>query len=106
MKDFERAELLALKMNNFEARMSLSDDLQLDFEWWKTNIKKAIHLIKQFEAVLENFSDASHSEWGAYCKSNQIHDHWSQEEQVYHINYLELLSAFCFEMLCGEIERL
>ncbi|XP_071576800.1 uncharacterized protein [Temnothorax nylanderi] len=101
MKDFERAEFLALRRNNgnFEARMSLSNDLQTEFEWWKTNIKKATRSIKQFRAGLEIFSDASRSGWGAYCNGNRTHGHWSQEEQAYHINYLELLSAF-FALKC------
>lgn len=63
MKDFERAEFLAIKTNNgkFDACMSFGDNLQTDLVWWKTNIKKAIRSIKQFKIEIEIFSDASRS---------------------------------------------
>lgn len=101
MKNFERAEFLALGANhgNFEARMYLSDDLQADFQWWKIHIHKAVRSITPFRAALEISSDASRSGWGACCEGNRTHGHWGQEEQAHHINYLELLAAM-FALKC------
>lgn len=109
MKNFERAEFLALKENNgnFEARMSLGNALQPDFEWWSANIKRAIRSIEPFRAVLEISTDASRSGWGAYCDGNRTHGHWNQKEKEYHINYLELLSVFFgVKILCKKSQGL
>ena len=39
-------------------------------------------------------SDASRTGWGAYCNSMSTHGFGSNEENNFHINYLELLAAF------------
>lgn len=101
MKAFEREKFLALKKNsdNYESRMTLSNDLQIDFDWWKSHVEKTSCPIKQFKPVIEIFSDASSSGWGVYCNANRTHGNWSNEEKLLHINYLELLAAF-FGLKC------
>lgn len=101
MKDFERAEFLALRTNhgNFEAHMHLSDELQVDFKWWKSHINKTVRSIITFKAALEISSDASRSGWGACCEGKRTHGHWRQQEKDQHINYSELMAAL-FALKC------
>jgi len=88
MKNFERAKFLALKINNgnFEARMSLDNDLQTDSNGGKQTLKKLyiqLNNLKQFR----NFFQMHRAQDGTrciYCKSNRTHGHWSRKEQTHH----------------------
>ena len=101
LKDLEREKFLALKNNNnnFEARMTISKEMEEDLNWWRSNIRKAKNPINEFRFEMEIFSDASQSGWGAYCNNKTTHGIWEKNERKYHINYLELLAAF-FSLKC------
>lgn len=101
MKDFEREKVIALQKynGNFEARIKLKDSLKDDLDWWKSHIASAQCSIREFQPVIEIFSNASLSGWGLCCQGQKAHGFWNNDEKKYHINYLELLSAF-FGLKC------
>lgn len=97
-KILEREKFLALSLadNDFEAKMLLPLSIREDLVWWK-NIFSCIsqtNVIRSGTFVLEIFTDASLTGWGAVCGESRTHGFWSSEEKKNHINYLELLAVF------------
>lgn len=101
IKDFEIEKILALQANegNFDEIMSLPDYLKTQFLWWERNIHIAEAPIKISEFILEIYSDASLSGWGAFCNGKRTHGFWNETESQYHINELELWAAL-FSLKC------
>ncbi|KAB0802676.1 hypothetical protein PPYR_04862 [Photinus pyralis] len=95
-KIFERHKHLALQVSEgrYSASMSLHVDLQRDLIWWLTSIDAAFNDIRKDQFVLEVFSDASLTGWGACCGESRIRGWWTPEDRLHHINYLELLAIF------------
>lgn len=93
---FEREKFIALKKSqgDFDKFMPLSTKLQFDFLWSVNNISVKNDPIRSNSFVLEIFSDASRSGWGAACNDQKIHGWWSNEQRKHHINYLELTAVF------------
>ncbi|KAJ8918214.1 hypothetical protein NQ315_014082, partial [Exocentrus adspersus] len=95
-KRFEREKFLALRENkdNYDAYMIVSPKLQPDFQWWKDSLKYPFCKLNSFTFVLEIFSDASLSGWGAVCGEERSRGLWSADERKMSINFLELSAAF------------
>lgn len=95
-KSFERCKYLALKesRNNYEEIMNLPTSLQSDFKWWLNNLPLSFNNIKVDTFVIEIFTDASSTGWGAVCGDSFTDGVWSSAERNHHINYLELLAAY------------
>ena len=99
-KEFERQKFLALTRNNdnYEAIMTLRTNV-VDFTWWDTHIMSGIRSISNLEFVMEIYSDASLTGWGAVCKPRRCNGFWNSAEQQHHINFLELKAAY-FGLKC------
>ncbi|XP_043482415.1 uncharacterized protein LOC122511321 [Leptopilina heterotoma] len=95
-KSLEREKFLSLakENDNFDKYVSLSKSLQPDIKWWIDNISLSKNPITSQVFILEIFTDASLTGWGAVCNEEKIHGWWSLEDQKHHINFLELLAAF------------
>lgn len=95
-KSFERCKYLNLKNDpdNYERYMNIPNNLKLDFEWWSRAINSPTNSIKYDEYVLEIFSDASTTGWGAACGEETASGIWTDIEHSKHINYLEILAAY------------
>lgn len=110
-KVMESHKTIALKNNNenYEAYLSVSNEIRSDLEWWLSHIHINHYKIKQFKFCLEIFSDASGTGWGLVCNGVTSHGQWTVEDKCFHINYLELLAAFkglktyASELKCCEI---
>ena len=110
-KAFEREKILALETNNenYDAFLNLNSNLKPDFEWWKNNILIGKRDISCPPPLLEIFSDASLTGWGAVCQGKKANGFWTEAEQNDNINYLELKAAYfglkCFaeEVKCCNI---
>jgi len=76
--------------------MKIPSYLQTDFSWWITIFSDTnqSNKIRSGRFVREIFSDASLSGWGAACGKSHTHGWWSESEQAFHINTLELKAAF------------
>lgn len=95
-KRLERAKYLALvKANdNYDAKMLLDPILQDDFSWWSQISNRNINRFHDGHFYREIFTDSSLTGWGAACDGEVTRGHWSTDERMHHINYLELLAAF------------
>lgn len=101
MRSFERERFLALchSKDNYDNYMAISPSISNDLNWWAENVLVAKNSIKIFNPVIEVFSDASTSGWGAVCNNNRVHGHWLRTEHCLHINFLELKAVF-FGLKC------
>lgn len=95
-KILENRKTIALQLNNedYNSTLRLSKECLLDLDWWCSHIQTDSCKIKQHNFELEIFSDASRTGWGLVCNNITNHGHWTQDEKLFHINYLELLAAF------------
>lgn len=77
VRRFEKERLRALEANyyNFEAIMTVSEELEEDFTWWKKNILFASAPMSEPVFDLEIFSDASRTGWGVFCENQRSHGH-------------------------------
>ncbi|XP_077270144.1 uncharacterized protein LOC143901594 [Temnothorax americanus] len=100
-KSLEREKFLALEKNNgnYDASMTLSNNVKTDLLWWKRNIQKTCNSIDALNFQLEMYSDASLTGWGAACGNETAHGSWDASERSKHINFLELKAAF-FGLKC------
>lgn len=90
-KSFERVKYLSLKQNdNYDQRITLPASLKSDFDWWLNNIDKGASPIRTGNSQFEIFTDASRTGWGASCLRHTANGQWSSQEQMEHINLLEL----------------
>lgn len=64
-----------------------------DLLWWKDNILTSTKSIEPNNFILEIFSDASTTGWGAACGGERTGGQWTAAERANHINYLELLAV-------------
>ena len=95
----EKIKALHQSNNNYEAFIKLKPYLVEDFVWWKSNIFKMVKPLRHSGFILEIFSDASISGWGAHSNGERIHGFWRINEREQHINVLELLAAF-YGLIC------
>lgn len=91
-KSLERARYLALLNNNdnYNATMTLPSYIMSDLLWWKANIMSSVKSITNVNFIMEIFTDASTTGWGAACNNERTGGHWTRTESSNHINYLEL----------------
>ncbi|KAJ0169654.1 hypothetical protein K1T71_014839 [Dendrolimus kikuchii] len=102
LKIMERIRYLSLlnTEDNYDAIVKLPSETHQELKWWLHNIDNRPY--KSFSCrkfQLEIFSDASLTGWGIHCNGESVGGLWSQSEQKFHINQLELLAAF-FGLKC------
>lgn len=66
--------------------MKIPSFLSADLDWWEENIENSTNPIKQQKFVLENFSDASTTDWGATCNGEVTYGAWDETQRTQHIN--------------------
>lgn len=95
-RSFEKEKIEALKCSsgNFDSLMCISDEMTDNLLWWMNNVHIACRRICHGPIQFEVYSDASLLGWGATFNNQEICGHWSDTEQSYHINALELLACF------------
>lgn len=110
-KEFERVRYLELlrNNNNYDEKIYLPEKLEPILTWWKKNILKSSNPIRKGIYKYEIFSDASTTGWGAFHKGETARGFWTEGEQKWHINRLELkaalltLKSFAKDYNCCEI---
>lgn len=95
-KLLERKRYLALLASNenYNAYMKICPSIHNDIRWWLSKIMSSKNHFALQKFVLEIFTDASLTGWGAYCQKESIRGFWNHSEKKNHINYLELLAAY------------
>uniref|UniRef100_A0A2H1W6Z8 SFRICE_006226 n=1 Tax=Spodoptera frugiperda TaxID=7108 RepID=A0A2H1W6Z8_SPOFR len=79
---------------NYKGYLIISQNIEAELDWWYSISPVTHSKIRQFNFVLEIFSDASLTGWGLVCNGVRSHGHWNRNDIKYYINYLELLAAF------------
>eukprot|EP00794_Sanderia_malayensis_P001543 gene1543-1706_t len=63
-----------------------------EINWWVENAANSFKHIIETEPNVVIETDASNIGWGAVCDNVTAGGLWSQDEQKFHINYLEMLA--------------
>ncbi|XP_023314845.1 uncharacterized protein LOC106655901 [Trichogramma pretiosum] len=100
VKRLERLKLTSLEANNdsYNAQMVITE-VKSDLDWWSNNIFIGNNTISRLPHVIEIFSDASLTGWGAYCNNERANGFWTIDGKNNHINFLELKAAY-FGLQC------
>lgn len=110
-REFERVRYLELlkNNNNYDEKIRIPEKLEPTLTWWKENIPKCSNPIRKGTYKHEIFSDASTTGWGAFHEGETARGFWTEPEQKWHINRLELkaalfaLKSFAKDYNCCEI---
>ena len=94
----DKVAALKLAKGNFEDKMCISHLGILELNWWLCNLDSSFNTIRcpplpPVDATL--YSDAFLQGWGAVMSDKATGGRWLPTESEHHINYLELLAAFC-----------
>lgn len=95
-KILERENFLAFRdsYGNFDKMMNITENMKIDLRWWLEAVKKSKMPVRENKYVLEIFTDASKTDWSAYCKGEKARGWWETISQKQIINQLELVAAF------------
>lgn len=101
----DKVDALVKNNDNFDSRMSLSCEAQIEIKWWQENINskngKDIRPSK-ISGYLE--TDASKSGWGATFEGVDTGGRWIEQESCLHINILETKAVyFALLSLCKDL---
>ena len=85
----------------FDKKEFISTEAKTELKWWKENIKSSFAPIKVQPVHYAIYSDASLEGWGGTDGEVDIGGRWGENEEISHINSLELLAAFlCLKSFC------
>lgn len=75
---------------NFDGHMKVSKNIKEELNWWFCNIMSQKRIINRGNPEMTITTDASNDGWkavniGGRCENN---------EQIHHINYLELMAIY------------
>ena len=96
-RQLEKEKTDALKKCGWDWKKKIELSIQSieEIVWWRNHIHTAVSPIAQKEPDMVLHSDASRSGWGGcVCNDMRCGGAWSLTESKYHINELELLSAY------------
>ncbi|KAJ8913785.1 hypothetical protein NQ315_002691 [Exocentrus adspersus] len=80
---------------NYDKVMPVPASLDQHITWWLNILNGHPKLFfKQTDFVIEIFTDASPTGWGAFAKGEKTHGFWPKSKSKEHINVLELWAAF------------
>lgn len=97
---------LALRqhMGNYNAMVHLPNVCMSDLHWWEENIRNTSAPIRRMAPDITLTSDASTKGWGGTYGDQKTGGHWSGNEQIRHINELELTAAlFTIKTFCSKM---
>ena len=96
-----KVESLRRAYGDFDKKAFISTEAKTELKWWKENIKSSFAPIKVQPVHYAIYSDASLEGWGGTDGEVDIEGRWGENEEISHINSLELLAAFlCLKSFC------
>uniref|UniRef100_A0A146LQD6 Pol polyprotein n=1 Tax=Lygus hesperus TaxID=30085 RepID=A0A146LQD6_LYGHE len=90
----EKSRMLHTHDMNYDAEMYISDYVLPDLNWWSSHVNNLADTLRRDSFSLSFDSDSSLTGWGAVSGDEVISGWWSEEEQLLHINILELKAIF------------
>ena len=90
--EIEKNKALKENRGDFEANMTLSEQVWKDMDWWMENLRQVYRDITPSQHDWEIRTDASSLGWGAFdpVSKQSCGSRWMDHEAVDHINVLEL----------------
>ena len=94
-RQLENDKISALKsQGDYDAPVTLSNLALQDLHWWIQNIQNAKNPISLPNPTVILESDASNMGWGAVYQTKSTRGRWRDNEQILHINALEMKGPF------------
>ena len=85
----------ALAAAGYDGKITVSPEAKEDLLWWANNLRQWNgHTMARVGSQVAIETDASRAGWGAFCQGEATGGCWSREEQMLHINVLEMLAVF------------
>jgi hypothetical protein len=94
LSSFHAAQKALSSNKTIAITMTLSQGARSELMWWFQNVVSAYNVVSHELPVKLITTDASLSGWGAECNGISTGGAWTTREAQYHINYLEMFSAF------------
>ena len=107
--EIDRNRALAENKYNYDSLMSLSAASKKDLDWWLSNLQKLKAPVSPPKIDLTLKTDASTLGWGCFLENTDTTTggRWSTEEQMFHINYLELKAILLsLGSVCGSMSNM
>lgn len=104
--ELERDRALNKNFRNFDADICISNESEKCIDWWIQNIDEASRPILLGPMTRRIETDSSKSGYGGHdvTHDNEFSGMWTEIEQTFHINYLELKAAFlCLQHFCKDV---
>lgn len=92
--EMEKIDGLFISNQNYNHKVTISDEGVADLNWWIKNISHSRKKIRQEAYFLTLTTDASLTGWGATTARRSTRGHWNFNEAKRHINELELLAIY------------
>lgn len=92
--EFDKNVALQQNYGDFDKHMHISNEARLDLTWWVENSCKQQCQIWRPQPTQVIVSDASLTGWGGIFESQITGGDWDLQEQMLHINVLEMKGAF------------
>lgn len=104
----EKNKQLKLSCGNYDSEMILSTESRETLNWWIKNLHSCENKVSRGKPEIILQSDSSGFGWGGVNQTNNqtTSGHWSFEEKLEHINYLELKAGFLtLKALCANVSH-
>ena len=104
-RQLERQKISALKnpCGNFDSIMVITDDMKKELRWWSENVHIQERIIDRGDPEFSIICNASLKGWGTIFQTQNINGRWSDKEQYFYINYLQLLAIlFALKSFCRD----
>ena len=104
--EIEKASQLKFNRGKYESTCFISDDCKSEIQWWIENINHQNRHISHGKPHFTLFSDSSKKGWGGHDGSVSTGGRWTEQEQEFHINYLEILAIFfVLKSFCSQVKN-
>ena len=92
--EMDKTQALNLHKGNFDKKINLSQEAEMDLKWWVRALPAAYNLINHGDPQVTMTTDASLIGWGCCIDTVFSGGNWTPEEAQHDINYLEMLAVF------------
>ena len=97
-----KIEALRTQRGNFDAHMTVTEEMRQDLSWWISNVHAQVRRIQRPAPHVVIATDASMKGWGCNTGKEAFNGVWTLEEQTDHINVLELKAVLFSILALGE----
>ena len=104
--ELEKDNALKMSRGNFDDKIQISSESKQCITWWVKNIETVYRPIWIGKMDRRIETDSSLSGYGGHDVTYNVeyNGFWTEQEKLFHINYLELKAAFlCLQYFCSNV---